>query len=86
MVAIDWGKQIVEIIRSLSNLAGQVYCKTIDISITREMVWELCVRWGGGSEGQSIWCAGLAGLARSSNHTHEIGRSNQMPSSSPRTA
>ncbi len=50
MVAIDWGTQIVEIISSLSNLAGQVYCKTIDISITLEMVWELCVRWGGGSE------------------------------------
>ena len=49
MAAIDWGKQIVEIISSLSNLAGQVYCKTIDISITLEMVWELCVRWGGGS-------------------------------------
>ncbi len=46
MVAIDWGKQIVEIISSLSNLAGQVYCKTIDISITLAMVWELCVRWG----------------------------------------
>ena len=50
MVAIDRGKQIVEIIRSLSNLAGQVYCKTIDISITLEMVWKLCVSWGGGSE------------------------------------
>ena len=47
MAAIDWGKQIVEIISSLRNLAGQVYCKTIDISITLEMVWELCVRWGG---------------------------------------
>jgi hypothetical protein len=86
MVAIDWGKQIVEIISSLSKLAGQVYCKTIDISITLEMVWELCVRWGGAVQRQSIWCAGLAGLARSSNHTHEIGRSNQMTSSSPRAA
>ena len=48
MVAIDRGKQIVEIISCLSNLAGQVYCKTIDISITLEMVWKLCVRWGSG--------------------------------------
>ena len=85
MVAIDRGKQIVEIISSLSNLAGQVYCKTIDISITLEMEWKLCVRWGA-VQRQSIWCAGLAGLTPSSNHTHEIGRSNQMTSSSPRAA
>ena len=73
MVAIDRGKQIVEIIRRLSNLAGQVYWKTIDISITLEMVWKLCVSWGGAVQRQSIMCAGLAGLARSSNHTHERG-------------
>jgi hypothetical protein len=27
---------------------------------------------------RSIWCAGLSGLARSSNHTHETDRRNQM--------
>jgi hypothetical protein len=28
--------------------------------------------------GRSSWCAGLAGLACSSNHTHETDRRNQM--------
>ena len=70
MVAIDWGKQIVEIISSLSNLAGQVYCKTIDISITLEMVWELCVRWGerfrGSLSGARVW---LVSPVRRTTHT-----------------
>jgi hypothetical protein len=33
---------------------------------------------GGAIQRQSIWYAGLSGLARSSNHTHETDRRNQM--------
>ena len=75
MVAIAWGKQIVEIISSLSNLAGQVYCKTIDISITLEMVWELCVRWGGrfrGSLSSNSKCNTTSPAGLSCCHVNKI--------------
>ncbi len=61
----------MEIISSLSNLAGQVYCNTIDISITLEMVWERCVRWGrfrGSLSGARVW---LVSPVRRTEHTRE---------------
>jgi hypothetical protein len=35
-------------------------------------------REGRAIQRQSIWCAGLAGLSRLPNHTHETDRRNQM--------
>jgi hypothetical protein len=42
----------------------------------RCLVGALCE--GRAIQRQSIWCAGLAGLSRSSNHTHEPDLRNQM--------
>ena len=77
MVAIDWGKRIVGIIGSLGNLVRASLLQSrrrIHHSVDDVGAW--CE--GRAIQRQSIWCAGLSCLSRSSNHTHETGRKNQM--------
>ena len=68
MVAIDWGKRIVEIIGSLGNLVWASLLQNRGrIHHSGDGVEAVCE----GGQRQSIWCAGLSYLSRSSNQTNE---------------
>src|SRR5437773_4014496 len=77
IVAIDWVKRIVGIIGSLGNLVWTSLLQNRGrIHHSVEDVGALCEERA--IQRQSIWCAGVSCLSRSSNQTNESDQTNQI--------